>query len=502
MKNTDKTDALSLGIRISTVFLFAVVLVVIVAYYVLSQNFHTLLKNYTIQLMQSMSAQGVDMVESELENSRRQVELLASMVKLPEDDTQQMEFPKVFDKDTQLRMVCVTPEQTIASDGRARDIRRRQDIQSALAGTPALYGPYYNEEDEFVVCYSAPIKQDNQVVGALSIEEDGYLFCDLIRNMQFVNSGESYIINAEGTDIAVSDPEHISWVTTQYNATALYRQTADEETYSIIQLEQNGLAGKSGMGTYYWENGLCYLFYEPIQSTGWVLLTGIREEEIAAMTQSTLFASISKGPTLVICLVIFVVLTALIIFWIIASTKKNDEINKKLEIIANHDSLTGLLNRRYLETELTQLWQYPVMAPSQAAVFMLDVDNFKQYNDFYGHPQGDDCLRCIAALFQDAFEGRNGKVLRYGGEEFIALAFEIDEQSARQLGEKICQLVRDENIPNPQNKPVTVSVGICYVKSTLVAALSDCIKTADTALYQAKNSGKDKAVLLEIQADA
>lgn len=77
------------------------------------------------------------------------------------------------------------------------------------------------------------------------------------------------------------------------------------------------------------------------------------------------------------------------------------------------------------------MWKYPIKVTSQAAVFMIDIDNFKKYNDFFGHPQGDDCLCRIANVLKGVF---NGYVVRYGGEEFIAVVFSVDLQTAKELG--------------------------------------------------------------------
>ena len=182
--------------------------------------------------------------------------------------------------------------------------------------------------------------------------------------------------------------------------------------------------------------------------------------------------------------------------------KKNAEINKKLEIIANHDALTGLLNRRFIETGLAEEWKYPIRASGQAALFMLDIDNFKKYNDFYGHLKGDDCLRRIAATLKKAIDGHNGYVIRYGGEEFIAVIFLVERKFTLELGNKICRLVKNEALPDAEGGVVTVSVGMCHIQSTIDVSLSDCIRIADKALYQAKTSGKNRAVMLDAPQQA
>lgn len=487
MKIDTEKRAVSLGIRIGTVFLLATALIFVVAYYVLSQNVQGLLTDYTLKLVESLSHQGVKLVENELESGRKEVSILAGSLQLPD-------LPAVGEN--MLRIVYVSETGTVSSDGRVRDLRARQDIQSAYQGETAVYGPYYNEEGEFVVCYSSPVKKEGQIVGVLSIEKDGYRFCDLIENIRFIDSGESYILNAEGTDIAVSNRDHIEWVTSEYNSQELYETYGDPETGSILEVELKALNGETGTGTYYWEDGLVYLVYEPIPSIGWSLLSGLREEEIAAMTQSAFFATLSRGPTLGICLAVFLLLTAVIVYWIVSSMKKNAEINQKLEIIANHDTLTGLLNRRYLESSLSEQWRFPVKVPSQAAVFMMDIDNFKQYNDFYGHPQGDECLCRVADIFKHVLDHCGGSVMRYGGEEFVAAVFQMDQPRALETGREICRLVEAEQLPNGGGGVVTVSVGVCHAASTLDVSLYDCIQIADKALYQAKRDGKNRAVLL------
>lgn len=496
-ENRNKRHAVSLGIRVGALFLAAVSAIIIVVYYVLSQNFQSLLTDYSIVFVQAMTDQGVKLVETELETGQKETAFYAGDIAVSGSGEQSVKFPEPYTGSKLLRMVYVSEAGTIASDGRQRDIKDREDIRTAFGGETAVYGPYYNEEEEFVVCYTAPVRQDGNIIGVLSVEKDGYRFCELIENIRFINSGESYIINADGTDIAVSDPNHIDWVTSQYNARELYGEEADEETKTILELEQKGLQGETGLGTYYWEDGLCYVFYKPIPSTRWVLLSGLREEEITAMTQSALFASISKGPVLKISLVIFFLLTGLIVFWIVSSMKRNAQINEKLELIANHDALTGLYNRRFLETSLSDLWKYPVKVPSKAAVFMLDIDDFKKYNDFYGHPKGDDCLRQVASVFNNTMERYGGNVIRYGGEEFAAAVFQMERQEVYEVAEAICRLVEAEEIPNSKGGFVTVSVGGCYIASTLDASLYDCIKIADKALYQAKKDGKNRAVVFD-----
>lgn len=234
MESYSKKNAAKLGARIAFVFLIAVCVLAFTAYVILSNNFQNLFMDYTIQLVQSMAKQGVAAVETELNSSLEETKELSSSF-IVSDDKNQMDFPIGISHSDILRMVYVSETGSVSSDGRQRDIRGRQDITEALSGKTSIYGPYFNEENEYVICYSSPIFQDDKVIGAFSVEKDGYLFCKLIKNIRFVDTGESYIINEEGTDIAVSDPEHISWVNDGYNAQQLLLEKEDPSVRSVME---------------------------------------------------------------------------------------------------------------------------------------------------------------------------------------------------------------------------------------------------------------------------
>lgn len=502
MEEQRRKKNIFLGLRIGLVFIAALAMVILVAYYALSRNFHNMLTNYTVQLVQSMIGQGVAMVEEELETNKKEITLLADTMIIPSQNDPDIHFDaQTFQDEDLKRFVYITETQSITSDGQERNIKNRQDILDAFSGKYAVYGPYFDTDGQYLVCYTAPVVRDGKIAGVLCAEKDGYYFSRLIENIRFGDSGEAYIINTEGTDIAVSRPEHMDWVNDQYNGRALLAEKEDPVTRSIVELEQKGLNGETGIGTYTWNDGLCYVAYAPVPSTKWVLLAGLREEEITAMTKSTLYATALKGPAMIICFTVFFILAALIVFWIISSTKKNAEINKNLEKIANHDALTGLLNRRFLETDLSERWRYPVKVSGPAAVFMADIDDFKKYNDYYGHQAGDNCLRVVAGVMKNALQDCDSYVIRYGGEEFIAAVFLMEQEDALKKGREICRLVEAEKLPNSEGGCVTISVGISHVSLTSEASLAQCIQDADQAMYQAKKDGKNRAVIIETAAD-
>lgn len=175
--------------------------------------------------------------------------------------------------------------------------------------------------------------------------------------------------------------------------------------------------------------------------------------------------------------------------------------NLKLEQQASRDGLTGLFNRRWMDLNLDHAWAESIRKSTAFAILMLDVDNFKKYNDRYGHQAGDDCLRAVAHAVEAAGARTNAQGLtndafaaRYGGEEFAVVipAASIAAYEGCAIG--ILESVRNLGIQHEQNGEwgiVTVSIGGCRreASSGVVAMM---FRDADAALYRAKESGRNR----------
>ncbi|RHR25853.1 diguanylate cyclase [Clostridium sp. AF19-22AC] len=419
----EKAKPARLGIRIGIVFFAALAMLVFAAYIVISQNVQDMLIDNTLHLFCSMVEQGVTTIEYELQAGKKDAADMAESFSMSYRVDKAITFPAVDSNPYIIRMVYVTDENVTASDGRQSDIRERADIVKAFSDEISVYGPYFNENNEYVICYSAPVVQDGKVTGVLSIEKDGYYFCSLIQDIQFMGTGESYIINEEGTDIAVSNQSHIEWVDEQYNAGKLLNTKEDPVARSVFELEQKGLKGETGTGNYYWDNGICYLAYAPIPSEGWVLLAGVREEELAAMTQSVLYSSIIKSPVFNACIVVFLMLTGIIVYWIASSFKKTAAVNKELKTIANYDPLTGTLNRNSFHTAMDNLSNEQ---NSSLACIYIDANGLHEINNHLGHQAGDNMLRTVVEVLRRVFSPEN--VYRIGGDEFVVFCRDQKEQ--------------------------------------------------------------------------
>lgn len=163
--------------------------------------------------------------------------------------------------------------------------------------------------------------------------------------------------------------------------------------------------------------------------------------------------------------------------------------NDLLQQLADVDHLTGVLNRRALQRLLPQLWEQSHPTTSPMAVLLCDIDFFKQYNDTYGHLEGDRCLISVAKALKDAL-GEEAVVARFGGEEFIALLKPKSPFNAQVAAERIRHAVHRLEIPHSSStvhSKVSISVGIA-VHDALIQSAEALIRHADDALYMAKRS--------------
>ena len=168
--------------------------------------------------------------------------------------------------------------------------------------------------------------------------------------------------------------------------------------------------------------------------------------------------------------------------------------NRDLDRMARTDVLTGIANRREFGTRIAELCAG--FDGGVLAVLIADIDDFKAYNDLYGHPEGDTCLRAIAQVFDQCVVNAGGHACRYGGEEFAAVAVLADDAQATALAECIVEAVRALNRPHAQSRAatrVTISLGI-HIASSPGDSVATMLQNADRALYQAKAGGRDRWV--------
>lgn len=160
------------------------------------------------------------------------------------------------------------------------------------------------------------------------------------------------------------------------------------------------------------------------------------------------------------------------------------------------DHLTRVKNRRSLDSFIKKSWDLGSFFSQGLGVIMIDIDFFKRYNDSLGHKKGDACLVMVAEALSNNLKRNQDFIARYGGEEFIVIIQGVDSLfSLFNIGEHLRKAVEDMKIPHPDSDVssyVTISVGIEYLDAGEESPSDDLIQRADTALYLAKNRGRNR----------
>ncbi|WP_277810956.1 GGDEF domain-containing protein [Chromohalobacter canadensis] len=158
------------------------------------------------------------------------------------------------------------------------------------------------------------------------------------------------------------------------------------------------------------------------------------------------------------------------------------------------DPLTKLGNRRMLENRLDVALPLTRRLDCTVSVLMMDVDHFKPYNDYYGHPAGDECLVQISGVLRDTFRRETDIVVRLGGEEFLVLLIDTPSQEAWRLADAMRGMIQAMGIPHaysPSAEVVTVSVGVITSPPGVSADIDRMVACADEALYACKAQGRN-----------
>ncbi|CAH0536772.1 GGDEF domain-containing response regulator [Vibrio marisflavi] len=184
------------------------------------------------------------------------------------------------------------------------------------------------------------------------------------------------------------------------------------------------------------------------------------------------------------------------------TSAKLSELNIALQRQVNEDGLTKLFNRRFIDNSLQDLVALHGRNGSPLSLILLDVDNFKPFNDNYGHIEGDRCLIELAKMTNELFTRSGDYVGRYGGEEFVVLLSNTSEEKALEHANRIKEGLAKLSYPHEFNNSagfVTVSQGVLSLIPTGKENIDDLYRMADRALYRAKNEGRNCFVLAEFE---
>ncbi len=182
-----------------------------------------------------------------------------------------------------------------------------------------------------------------------------------------------------------------------------------------------------------------------------------------------------------------------------ARTLELEKANVELERLAVLDGLTQIANRRKFDDQFADAWSGHRRRESTLSIILCDIDNFKPYNDYYGHLQGDQALRQVARAIESALSRPGDLAARYGGEEFVVLLPDTPSAGAADVAEKIRRAVMALHIPHRGTEigELTLSLGVATLVPTQGSAAADLLLKADQALYAAKDAGRNRVMVAE-----
>jgi diguanylate cyclase (GGDEF)-like protein len=181
-----------------------------------------------------------------------------------------------------------------------------------------------------------------------------------------------------------------------------------------------------------------------------------------------------------------------------------EQANRRLDQISRFDTLTELANRRHFDEFLQQLWSRAVQDGQHIALLIIDIDHFKLYNDHYGHPAGDACLKAVAAALKRHLRKPEDMVARLGGEEFIAVLSHTSLDEAVAVAQRVREGVALLALPHAgslsHSAHVTVSIGVaCAQPMAARLQATELVAAADAALYRAKSAGRNQVCAAAVE---
>jgi diguanylate cyclase (GGDEF)-like protein len=186
---------------------------------------------------------------------------------------------------------------------------------------------------------------------------------------------------------------------------------------------------------------------------------------------------------------------------VLGALQKAEKTESELRYLADHDSLTGLLDRRRFRSELDSYVSFSARYGGQGAVMIIDIDGLKTVNDSLGHHAGDNLIRQIATILRERVRTTD-IVARLSGDELAVLMPQTDTEGALQLGEDLRAQVAESARPTSEADPVTISVGITMFGSDHTGGPEAVLIAADQAMYRAKEDGRNKIALFSDPAES
>lgn len=223
-----------------------------------------------------------------------------------------------------------------AAWGTADPADYQADLAAAWNGEVVLDGPKFRSDGSFTLMVASPVYQGGKVEGILATVMDGYCLSEWISDIQFpLGGGLAYIVDQDGTNIAVSTLENRDWVETAYNAQELAKDENDIESRTIADLEIQPLKGITGSSSYLWEGSRNYLVFAPVEETGWGFFVGFYGEMLWESAREITSSGFSLNQAYMVALVLILCILSIVeIRWIGKEQRDNTILTAQKEELA------------------------------------------------------------------------------------------------------------------------------------------------------------------------
>lgn len=308
MREQKEQNAFCRTIAILIIIMISFFIVCKVVYQLMDAKFYKAMAMHTIETLQIVSNMGTQEIEDKIEHSREILEKTVDIYGGEILEQKNKVLKEISLPEYGIRYVFYGKEgEIVSSDGKVGGYKKEEDILRAWRGETVLSGPFFNEKREYLVTYIVPIYQEEKISGLLALESDGYCFSEWIEGIKFsAGEGCAYLINEEGTNIAVSREENKNWITEEYNSLKLAQQDPNSQNLSISELERRPLMGQAGSGRYEWEGQESYVVYAPISNTGWGFFVGFYGEKLRDYTEDMVLSSFVRNQIIFLFIVLVI----------------------------------------------------------------------------------------------------------------------------------------------------------------------------------------------------
>lgn len=361
------------------------------------------------------------------------------------------------------------------------DPRQRVWYEEAIETDTINVSPVYidRETGDQLITISQSLYMNDEFVGVMAADVFLNNISEYLNSVLTNDNFYIYLTDKEGTIIVHTDKADMvnkNIFTDDLNNAVLEYFNQSKGTSEAIRMK------------YTFEDKLIQGIVQNVNNGNWYIA-------VASVNDTTIFTGLSMSKNNIFLNTLMIVTILILIFRITRMKLDLDKQNESLVIDNEKDFLTQIYNRRYFDLYMNELLK---SNSNSISILMIDVDNFKGYNDTYGHIKGDDILKIVANTINSGIR-KEDVFARYGGEEFILLLKNVDTDSSLKIAEKLRASIENLSIPHKVSpyQVITISIGILSLNADQTSNLSHMVDLADTALYKAKELGRNRIQLSE-----